>query len=288
MKLYALHEGLFEGIQKRIDLIKEACIKKEIEFICIDSLTFDYTNIPKLTKTDLLFNFARGSHTLENLLLNDNVTTFYIKNPQLNLIRSTTDWSIIHDKVGLQSPKTIYNLTADRTLLNKYVEHLGGFPIIIKVTGGTRGIGTIKIDNWQALISTVDYLVTTGDKFILREFINAEYGARIMVLGDETILSAKFYFQENDFRNAPILSATKYELLEIDEQTKAICIEAVKSVNLEMAGVDILFDKEKKPYLLEINFPTGILSFKDDPDFVLSRCLDHLIAKAKLNHKTSG
>lgn len=283
MKLYGLHEGLYEGLQRRIDLIKTACTKKEIEFVCIDSLTFDYSNIPKLTKADLLFNFARGSHTLENLLLNDDVTTFYIKNPQLNLLRSTTDWSIIHDKLGLQSPKTIYNLTSDRTLLKKYVEHLGDFPIIIKITGGTRGIGTIKIDSWQTLISTVDYLVTTSDKFIMREFINAEYGARVMVLGNEIILSSKFYFQEDDFRNAPILSATKYEHLEIDEQTKAICIEAVKSVNLEMAGVDILFDKELKPYLLEINFPTGFQSFKDNPDYVLSKMLDHLIAKSKRN-----
>lgn len=283
MKLYALHEGVYEGLQKRIDIIKEACIEKEVEFICINSLTFDYTYIPKLTKEDFLFNFARGSHTLENLLLNEDVTTFYIKNPQLNLLRSTTDWSIIHDKIGLQSPKTIYHLTAGRVLLKKYVEHLGGFPIILKVTGGTRGIGTIKIDGWQTLISTVDYLVTTGDKFIMREFIHADYGARVMVLGDQIILSSKFYFQEDDFRNAPILSATKYEPFEIDDQTKAICIEAVKSVNLEMAGVDILFDKDLKPYLLEINFPTGFQSFKDNSDYVLSKMLDHLIAKSKRN-----
>ena len=283
MKLYGLHEGVYEGLQKRIDIIKEACIEKEVEFICINSLTFDYTYIPKLTKEDFLFNFARGSHTLENLLLNEDVTTFYIKNPQLNLLRSTTDWSIIHDKIGLQSPKTIYHLTADRVLVKKYVEHLGGFPIILKVTGGTRGIGTIKIDSWQTLISTVDYLVTTGDKFIMREFIHAEYGARVMVLGDEIILSSKFYFQEDDFRNAPILSATKYEPFEIDDQTKAICIEAVKAVNLEMAGVDILFDKDLKPYLLEINFPTGFQSFKDNPDYVLSKMLDHLISKSKRN-----
>lgn len=281
MKLYALHEGFYDGLQKRIDLLKDACNKKQIEFICIDSLTYDYTNIPTLTKADLLYNFARGSHTLENLLLNENVTTFYIKNPQLNTIQSTTDWSIIHDKLGLQSPKTIYQLTADRALLKKYVEYLGGFPVIVKVAGGTRGIGTIKIDSWQTLISIADYLLTTADKFIMREFIHAEYGARIMVLGNEVILSSKFYFQENDFRNAPILAATKYETLEISEQVKAICIEAVQSVNLEMGGVDILFDKDLKPYLLEVNFPTGFQSFKDNPDYVLSKMLDHLIEKSK-------
>lgn len=45
MKLYALHQGLYEGLQKRIDLIKEACNKKNIHLLCIDSLNFDYSNI---------------------------------------------------------------------------------------------------------------------------------------------------------------------------------------------------------------------------------------------------
>lgn len=283
INLYALHEGFYEGVQTRIELLRNACEKKGVNFICMNSLTFDYTNIPFLKKSDLLFNFARGSHTLENLLLNDEVTTFYIKNPQLNLLFSSTDWSIIHDKLGLPSPRTIYHLTTDRLLLKKYVDYLGGFPVILKVIGGTRGIGTIKIESWQSLISISDYLLTTNDRFIMREFIQAIFGARIIVLGNEIIFSSKFYFQEDDFRNAPLLSATRYESFEVQESIKNICINAVKSVNLEMAGVDILFDKELNPYLLEINFPTGFQSFKDNPEFVLSKMLDHLILKSKLN-----
>jgi hypothetical protein len=281
MTLYALHEGYYEGLEKRIKLLKNSCDQKGVEFVCIDSLSFDYSKIPKLSKQDLLYNFARGSQTLENLLLNDEVTTFYIKNPQLNLISSTTQWSIVHDKLGLPSPKTIYHLTTNRKLLRNYVDYLGGFPVILKVVGGTRGIGTIKIESWQNLISTVDYLSTTSDDFIMKSFINAEHGARIMVVGNEVISSAKFFFQGNDFRNAPILSEIKYEPIEVNNDIKSICIKAVHSVNLEMAGVDLLFDKEETPYLLEINFPTGILSFDDDPGLVTSKMLDHLIAKAQ-------
>lgn len=281
MKLFGLHEGFYEGVQQRIELLAEACEAKELEFICIDSLTFDYSSIPTLTRHDLLYNLARGSAVLESLLLNDNVTTFYIKNPKLNTFRSTPDWSILHQKAGLQAPRTIYHLTNNRTLLRKYVDHLGGFPIIVKVRGGTRGIGTIKIDSWHSLISTLDYLLTTSDSFMLREFIDAEYGARIIVLGDETIWSAKFYFQENDFRNAPLNVDSIYEPLDIDDETRKICVEAVRSANLEMAGVDILFDRDKKPYLLEINFPTGFGSFKCNPGFVLSKMLGYLIEKSK-------
>src|SRR5665647_934593 len=216
MKFYCLHEGLYEGVAIRLVELKKACELLNITFISLDSLAIDYTNLPILGKNDILYNAARGSQTLESILLSKEVTTFYIKNPELNQTYSTTDWSIIHRKHNLPEPKTIFHLTSDRQLLRKYVNYLGGFPIIIKVTGGTRGVGTMKIESWQNLISTVDYLATTGDKFIMREFIDADFGERIMVLGDEVVQSSKFLFQENDFRNAPIFSNTKYESITLD------------------------------------------------------------------------
>ena len=263
MKFYAIHEGFYEGVQARIDLLKSASERLRLDFMCIDSKTFDYSVIPILKKNDLLYNFARGSRTLISLLLNKDVTTFYIENPDLDLLTSSTQWGILHDKLKLRSPRTIYHLTTDRKLLKKYVAHLGGFPVVFKVVGGTRGVGAIKVESWHSLYSTVDYLATTGDDFIIREFIDADYGARIMVLGDEVIACAKFFMQENDFRNAPIIGETSYEVFTPSAEAASICIEAVKVANLEFAGVDILFDKVGKPYLLEINFPTGFSALID-------------------------
>ena len=129
---------------------------------------------------------ARGAETLMSLLLNDCATTFYRRNPELNLITSsTTEWSIVHDKKGLNAPRTIFSLTADRALLKRYVEYLGGFPIVLKVVGGTRGIGTIKAESWHGLLSMADYLVGIGARFILRQFIDAEFGVRAMVIGND-------------------------------------------------------------------------------------------------------
>jgi hypothetical protein len=281
MRLFALHEGFYAGVQQRIELLAEACNREDLTFVCIDSLTYDYSRIPKLLRKDLLYNFARGSAVLESLLLNDEVTTFYIKNPQLTTFRSTPDWSIIHQKAGFQAPRTIYHLTADRSLLRKYVDYLGGFPLIIKLRGGTRGVGTIKIDSWENLISTADYLVTTTDTFMMREFIESDYGARIIVLGSEAILSSKFLFQEHDFRNAPLELALMYEPFDLDVGTKRLCVDAVRAANIEMAGVDILFDRQKRPHLLEINFPTGFGSFGQNSEYVLSRMLRHLIEKSE-------
>lgn len=285
MKFYFLHEGFYEGVQLRLDQLKLACKKLNVEFIAINSLTADYSNLPTLTKTDLLYNATRGSETLETLLLNKDVTTFYINNPDFVVSNpDTTKYSIIHDKANLLSPKTIFNITADRQLLKNYVEYLGGFPIIIKATGSTRGIGTMKIDSWQNLTSTVDYLITTGDKFILRQFIKAKSGCRLIVLGNEVIAGADFTMNENDFRNAVDLKQVKYFKREYSEGVNQAAIKATHLANTEFSGVDFLEDENGNFYLLEINFPTGFSGLIDVCGVdIPSKMVDYLIHKSKRN-----
>jgi glutathione synthase/RimK-type ligase-like ATP-grasp enzyme len=217
-----------------------------------------------------------------SLLLTDEVTTFYHRNPELNLITSsTTEWSIVHEKRGLSAPKTIFSLTTDRTLLACYVEYLGGFPIILKVVGGTRGIGTIKAESWHSLLSMSDYLVGIGAKFILRQFIEAEYGVRALVIGKKIVDSSRFYFQENDFRNAPLLAKTKYEPHQLEGASEHLCMAAVDEIGLEMGGVDLLYDKSGAPYLLEVNFPVGFQSFQDRGPVIARAMVAYLVTKAR-------
>jgi glutathione synthase/RimK-type ligase-like ATP-grasp enzyme len=283
MKYYCLHEGFYHGVQLRLDQIKAACNKLNIEFVPLNSLTFDYSNLPQLSKNDLLYNATRGSETLETLLLNKNVTTYYINNPEFVVSNpDTTKYSILHDKGNLTGPKTIYNITADRFLLKKYIDYLEGFPIVIKATGSTLGIGTIKIETWQNLISTVDYLMTTGHKFIMRQFIKAKSGCRMIVLGNEVIAAADFAMNEGDFRNAAVLSETKYYTRDYPDSIKQIAIKATHLANTEFSGVDFLEDENGDYYLLEINFPTGFSSLIDLCGVdIPEKMVDFLMQKAK-------
>ena len=264
MRFYCIHEGFYEGVQLRLDQLKTGCDKLNIEFIALNSLNVDYSNLPIFTNTDLLYNATRGSETLETLLLNKEVTTFYINNPDFVVSNpDTTKYSILHDKEKLFSPKTIFRITADRQLLENYVDYLGGFPIVIKATGSTRGIGTIKIDSWQNLVSTIDYLMTTGDKFILRQFIKAKTGCRLIVLGNEVIAGADFAMNENDFRNAVDLAQVKYTKRSYPEAVNQTAIKATHLANVELSGVDFIEDENGNFYLLEINFPTGFCGLID-------------------------
>jgi glutathione synthase/RimK-type ligase-like ATP-grasp enzyme len=105
--------------------------------------------------------------------------------------------------------------------------------------------------------------MTTGGKFILRQFIKARSGCRLIVLGNEVIAGADFTMNENDFRNAVDLKQVKYFKREYSETVKQTAIKATHLANTEFSGVDFLEDEYGNFYLLEINFPTGFSGLID-------------------------
>jgi glutathione synthase/RimK-type ligase-like ATP-grasp enzyme len=263
MRFFALHEGFYESVRMRLDKLEQSCRRLGVEFIALNSLIVDYSKLPLLGKSDLLYNVSRGSETLETILLNKNVSTFYVDNPNyITANHDTVKYSIIHEKASINSPKTIYNISTDRDVLQNYIEYLGGFPVLLKASGSTRGIGTIKIESWQNLISTIDYLINNGDHFIMRQFIRNNGAARIVVLKNEVIATEFRDNLQDDFR----VSGSKvknYYQKDFDNESYDMAILATRLANLETAGVDIIYDCDSKPYLLEINCPYNFIPTAD-------------------------
>ncbi|NVK85979.1 MAG: hypothetical protein HWE21_16750 [Cytophagia bacterium] len=255
---YCLHEGYYEGVLLRLEQFKEACDRKGVNFCAIDSLKADYSSLPQLGANDLLYNSCRGSEILEDLLLNDKVKTIYKNTPSLRPHNvDTIPFSILAEKQGIKAPKTIYKINKNDSYLKKYVDELGGFPVILKTRSSTRGIGTIKIESWSSLVSTIDYLTSIGQEFIMRSFIKTKRGYRLIVLGDQVIASAVFHMQENDFRNAAGPGALIYKPVVIGDELNKEAVLASHLANFNFSGVDFLEDQDGNLFLLEVNNPTG-------------------------------
>lgn len=280
MKFYCIRNGSSADLLKRIELLRGACETKGICFVDLDSSIVDYSNIPRPSKDDFLYNVGRGSQVLESLMLNDEVTTFYQVNPQANynLANTSTFWTILHEKEGLPAPRTIHSLSCDRRLLDQYVVQLGGFPVIIKSVGGTRGVGVIKIDSVEALYSTADYLIASGGNFILREFIDSAARLRVVVLAGKVIAVVEYTSPPGDFRTIEDHPETK--ATSITAEIGETAVRAVQIMGVDVGGVDIVTDRAGRHYLLEANFP---FSFQRPQEYskvnIAGRMVDHLLAK---------
>lgn len=270
-------------------LIKAAAIKKGLNFveINVDNFNFavNYFSENEKEEKNMLYRIASGEQAknIEGRLLSENkkLVTFYKKNK--NAFFDPRDISL-QTFFDIPIIKTVSHVSGDFNFLKESVDYLGGFPVVIKVTGRSHGEGVMKIDSMDSLVSVIGFLKKMEiEKMVLRKFINFYRHARLIVLGDKVVDSIEYIVPENDFRTNAGTPVVKKE--EFPDNFKEIAIKAVNSMNYEFGGVDILIDKKSNPYLAEVNFPcyfprnqltTGVN--------VAEMMIDFLIKKSKLEN----
>ncbi len=251
MTFYALH--LPDNEPERIKLLRNSCNELKVPFKVLDPLTFDFSKSSPFRKGDMMYRVSRGKllRTFENHLLNGLVTTFYHD----ALPKRRDPFTL--QKEGILAPRTIFCATNQHKQLNHYVEELGGFPVVIKVLGGTHGVGVIKVDSYSAFYGMIDYLLAQNRLVILREFIPVTTSARLIVLGDKVVASLQYEAKGNDFRSnvgdKPRISAKIF-----DAQIQQLAVKATQVMGLDFGGVDILIHKGQ-PYVTEVNFPCNFV-----------------------------
>ena len=160
---------------------------------------------------------------------------------------------MIFPRFSIPIPKTVNYIPENRDALRQCVEELGGFPIIIKALGGSHGVGVMRADSLESLFSVSDYLRTTGERFVLKEYCNVLSTARLIVLGDKVIDSIEYSANKNDFRSnegkTPNVAPKKF-----DSRVEEVAIKATHSLGLEFGGVDIMVT-DSGPKVAEVNFP---------------------------------
>ncbi len=236
-------------------LFKESCEKLDIEFCPINVKDFDYFSLPKLGRDDILYRGATGerARVIEKLLINDECRHFYSDWTRALSGRGTTYY--YHQKTGLKVIPTIPLVPTDRNEAENFADKLGGFPIIVKALGGSKGVGVMRADSQESLVSICDFFRDESTSIILRKYIEHTYYGRLVVLDDRVVASNRTKSLDGDFRtNTP--DTPNGEAYEFSKGVQKMAIEAVSVLGLKFGGVDILFGLDGSAYIAEVNFPT--------------------------------
>ncbi|NVK85983.1 MAG: hypothetical protein HWE21_16770 [Cytophagia bacterium] len=261
--LYNSSASESHSVSDRLKLFEEACQKLEIEFVPLDQSKTDFSKLPHTDSEDGLYNCARGSYLLEYALLSPLVKTFYRSyNP--NSIKD--DNGILQAALvahGIDTPKTIFCGTNDRTHLKKYADYLGGFPLVLKTYGKSGGLGVISIDSLSSLYSLADYLIAENISFQLKEWIDADTVERVTILGDRVLYTISRAIGPEDFRTDYFKNHN--ELVSLDKESERLAILAAHACNYNFAGVDLIRrKKDGKAFILEVNFPQNFAPHEID------------------------
>lgn len=148
------------------------------------------------------------------------------------------------------APKTFEGLNySKRDFLNSVINEIG-WPIVIKEAYGSFGEQVYLANNLQDANIIIDHL---GYKdFLIQEFIASSKGKdiRINVVGDKAAASM-LRENKNDFRSN-ISNGGNGTNYNPKQEYIDLAIKAKQALNLDFAGVDVLFG-ENGPIICEIN-----------------------------------
>ena len=127
-----------------------------------------------------------------------------------------------------------------------------GYPLIIKETYGSFGAQVYLAHNEIELNQIVKKIGYKG--FLLQEYVESSSGRdiRINVVGNEVVSSMLRYSVNGDFRSN-ISNGGSMEKYDASEAQKNIALSACRALNLDFAGVDVLFGTDGEPIICEVN-----------------------------------
>lgn len=266
MKFHLITGPMGTGSKPAVEkLFESACDKLGVEFVPYNLKTLDPFTLTELGTGDMLYRSKIGSRArlIEKLLISKDCSHFYKNLSTAFNTRGSSHY--VNKKVGLPVVPTVPFIPKTEEGILKAVKELGQFPIIIKVVGGSHGVGVMRIDSLQSLKSVLDYLRSTDVDVFLRKYIKNHYQVRVVVVGDSVVASRTTYTIDGEFRTNAVKDYRnqKHETKELSEKIQKICVEAVHSHGTETGGVDLLFDEDDTPYIAEVNFPNDFSYTQD-------------------------
>ncbi len=142
--------------------------------------------------------------------------------------------------------------------LDKAVALVGGLPVIIKTLQGSQGIGVMLAESRAVARAILETMVVLNQPVIVQEYICNGHGAdiRAIVVGGRVIAAMQRVAEKDDFR-ANVHRGGNGQSFTLSAEDRRLALAAVKTVGLDVAGVDILTSQHKS-MVLEINSSPGI------------------------------
>jgi len=181
------------------------------------------------------------------------------------LINGSSSIDAVKDKLYTQQVLGESNLPVPKTLLVKHpinvdlVETNIQYPMIIKTLSGSYGAGVFLVENRKQLKQLLKMAEITKPSYniIIQEFIEDSYGKdlRVLVVNGKVVGCMMRQSVDDDFR-ANITRGGEGIPYQIDEQIDWLGGECSRLLQLDIAGVDLLFNKEGYS-ICEVNSSPG-------------------------------
>jgi len=204
--------------------------------------------------------------------------------PNSNSIEASKDKlyaSQILAQAGLPIPKTMLTRFPCKA---ETVEKQVGFPCVLKVVTGSHGVGVFlcedakHFEDLSELISSLDF----KNSMIVQEYIKESEGRdlRVIVIGGRVVGAMQRKSTDGSFK-ANISRGGQGKAYDVDDEMEMLAIQVAKVLDLDIAGVDLLFHSDGYR-ICEANSAPGFEGFEKALDInVPQKVFDYASLRTK-------
>ena len=170
----------------------------------------------------------------------------------ITCVNSSVSVEIVKDKLRTSQILSRHGIAIPNTMMvrlpidDKLVENNIGFPCVVKVVTGSYGEGVYLCERKRDYKKLMEFIDNLGNKktMIVQEYLGERVGEdlRVLVIGGKVIGAMKRSAPEGDFR-ANITNGGTGEKFEVSDEIDYIARETAKAMGLDIAGIDLLFDR---------------------------------------------
>jgi RimK family alpha-L-glutamate ligase len=198
-------------------------------------------------------------------------------------IEATKDklWSCqIFAEHSLPTPKT---LLVKQPIDARLVQREIGFPAVIKIFAGSYGKGVHLVQNKNEFTDFTDFVygIKSDEAMIVQQYVSSRPGEdlRVYVVGNKVLGAMKRSSTDGSFKTN-ISRGSVGSSFPMNERIEQIALDTARALNLDIAGIDLLFDGDDYK-LCEANSAPGFEGFekytgvnvaKEIVDYARSRC----------------
>jgi RimK family alpha-L-glutamate ligase len=179
----------------------------------------------------------------------------------IEIVKDKLRTSQILSRAGIAIPNTMMvRMPIDDGLVEANI----GFPCVVKVVTGSYGEGVYLCERNRDYKKLMEFIDNLGNKktMIVQKYMADRVGEdlRVLVIGGKVLGAMKRTAPEGDFR-ANITNGGVGENFPLTKEIEFLARETARSLNLDIAGVDLLFDKNSF-VVCEANSNPGFSGFE--------------------------
>ncbi|NUZ10338.1 RimK family alpha-L-glutamate ligase [Pseudoalteromonas sp. McH1-7] len=203
----------------------------------------------------------------------------------VHCFNSSQSIETVKDKLYAQQILAEQNLPTPKTMLVKFpvnielVEKQIGFPVVIKTLSGSQGSGGVLSKSRGEFDDLMQLIEATNPKanIILQRFIKSSHGRdlRVLTIGGRAVACMERNSGGKNFKANVSLGATGSPH-PITPEIEWLATQTANILNLDVAGIDLLFDEEHFK-ICEANSSPGFEGLEQAVDIDVAREILHFI-----------